>query len=58
LYWRNSASLASFLSGKCSGRFTAGRLIYPKGKLTLSMSANEAVRNELLQSLAALEVAA
>ena len=36
----------------------AGRLIYPQGKLTLSLSANEAVRNELLQSLAALEVAA
>ena len=36
----------------------AGRLIYPQGKLTLSMSANEAVKNELLHSLVALEVAA
>ncbi len=36
----------------------AGRLIRPQGQLTLSMSANEAVKNELLQSLAALGVAA
>ena len=36
----------------------AGRLIRPQGQLTLSMSANEAVKNELLQSLAALEAAA
>ncbi len=33
----------------------AGRLIYPQGKLTLSLSANKAVKNELLQSIEALK---
>ena len=36
----------------------AGRLIRPKGKLTLSMAANEATENELLQILDAIERAA
>ena len=36
----------------------AGRLIRPQGHLTLSMSANQAVENELLQYLDALEQAA
>lgn len=35
----------------------AGRLIRPQGKLTLSMSANETVENELLQFLAAIDQA-
>ncbi|MEW8014128.1 MAG: hypothetical protein AB2807_04875, partial [Candidatus Sedimenticola endophacoides] len=33
----------------------AGRLIRPKGKLTLSMSANGAVKKDLLHILEALE---
>lgn len=33
----------------------AGRLIRPKGKLTLSMNANEAVKNELLHYLDAID---
>lgn len=33
----------------------AGRLIRPQGKLTLSMSANKAIENELLQTLSALD---
>ena len=36
----------------------AGRLIHPQGRLTLSMSANPAVRDELLHYLDALSVAA
>lgn len=36
----------------------AGRLIRPQGKLTLSMSANEAVKNDLLHILDVLENAA
>jgi hypothetical protein len=36
----------------------AGRLIRPQGKLTLSMSANEVVQNELLHYLNAIEAAA
>jgi len=36
----------------------AGRLIHPQGKLTLSMSANAAVENELLQFLEAIDQAA
>lgn len=36
----------------------AGRLIRPQGKLTLSMTANEAVKKELLHILDALECAA
>lgn len=36
----------------------AGRLIRPKGKLTLSMAANEATENEMLQILDAIERAA
>lgn len=36
----------------------AGRLIRPQGKLTLSMSANQAVRDELLHCLDALDRAA
>ncbi len=36
----------------------AGRLIRPKGKLTLSMAANEATENEMLQILEAIERAA
>jgi len=36
----------------------AGRLIHPQGKLTLSMSANTAVENELLQFLEAIDQAA
>lgn len=36
----------------------AGRLINPNGKLTLSMSSNDAVRNEMLDYLSALDAAA
>ena len=36
----------------------AGRLIRPQGKLTLSMAANEATENEMLQILEAIECAA
>ena len=36
----------------------AGRLVRPNGKLTLAMSANEAVQNELLHYLEALDQAA
>ena len=36
----------------------AGRLIRPQGKLTLSMSANGVVQNELLHYLDAIEAAA
>jgi len=36
----------------------AGRLTRPKGRLTLTLSANAAVQNELLQTLAALDQAA
>jgi len=36
----------------------AGRLIRPKGQLTLSMAANEATENEMLQILDAIECAA
>ena len=36
----------------------AGRLIRPQGQLTLSMSANEAVQNELLHYLEQLDKAA
>ena len=36
----------------------AGRLIRPKGKLTLSMAANEATQNEMLQILNAIDRAA
>ena len=36
----------------------AGRLIRPQGKLTLSMAANEATENEMLQILEAIERAA
>jgi 16S rRNA C967 or C1407 C5-methylase (RsmB/RsmF family) len=36
----------------------AGRLIRPQGRLTLSMSANSAAQNELLQYLDQLEKAA
>ena len=36
----------------------AGRLIRPQGKLTLSMSANSAVENELLHILEAIDQAA
>jgi hypothetical protein len=36
----------------------AGRLIRPQGKLTLSMSANGAVKKDLLHILGALENAA
>ena len=35
----------------------AGRLIRPQGRLTLSMSANPAVRDELLHCLSALSAA-
>ena len=35
----------------------AGRLIRPQGQLTLSMSANQAVQEELLHCLAALKAA-
>ena len=33
----------------------AGRLIRPKGQLTLSMAANEATENEMLQILEAIK---
>ena len=36
----------------------AGRLIRPKGKLTLSMAANETTQNEMLQILSAIDRAA
>jgi len=36
----------------------AGRLIRPKGQLTLSMAANEATENEMLQILDAIKRAA
>lgn len=36
----------------------AGRLIRPKGKLTLSMNANDSVKNELLHYLDAIDKAA
>lgn len=36
----------------------AGRLIHPQGRLTLSMSANPAVRDDILHYLDALDIAA
>ena len=36
----------------------AGRLIRPQGKLTLSMASNEAIENDMLQILEAIERAA